>query len=232
MENQATARRPPQDLEEKKKLHPLADTLNMIGERNGKPALLCGAKRKKQDARCRQYAGAGTEHKGYGRCRFCAGCSTGPKTPEGKHRVSQNSRKHGLYASGLSDEEAEVYDELAAEKDLDLEHTIYTLKAKIIVYLRQTKNEKQRRRAVVEGTLGAEELYQPGSIEDKRLLRAMAELGRLVEKQARLNPEQGQDLLSQINAELRAASQGKVSISWGGKAQQRLNPVETPENGP
>lgn len=210
----------------KREFHPQADEKNMIGARRGKPALLCGARRKNTDARCRQYAGMGTSHPGWGRCKYCGGNNTGPKTDEGKATVAQNSRKHGLYASGLNEEEAAVYDELAAEKDLDLEHAVYTLKAKIIVYLRRTKNEQQRRRAIVEGTLGAEEWYQPGSIEDKRLLRALAELGRLVEKQARLTQDSGDDLLSSINNELRAASQGRVQISWSGKPQARVTKKE------
>jgi hypothetical protein len=76
---------------------------------------------------------------------------------------------------------------------------------------------------------GARAYYHAGSLEDRTLDRALNTLGRLIEKHARLTQDSGDDLLSQINAELRAASKGKVSISWGGAAQQRL--AEKPENG-
>ncbi|NRR04569.1 hypothetical protein HP570_20350 [Brevibacillus sp. RS1.1] len=216
------------ELVEKQKFHALADEKNYIGERRGRKALLCGARRKRVDARCRQYAGAGTSHPGYGRYKFCGGNNTGPKTAAGKSTAAQNSRVHGLYASALDEEELEIYQELAQQKDLGLEHAIYVLKAKVIRYLRQWKgtNERRREKTTLETGEYDYSWYRAGTIEDRPLLRALAELGRLVEKQSRLNPDQGTDLLSQINAELRAASQGKVSISWGGAAQQRINPDE------
>ncbi|MNI76035.1 hypothetical protein D3C73_1322320 [compost metagenome] len=73
----------------------------------------------------------------------------------------------------------------------------------------------------VEGSLNSYEWYQPGTIDDRAYVRALEALGRLVEKHARLTPDGGDDLLGQINAELRAASKGKVSISWGDRGAQR-----------
>ena len=49
--------------------------------------------------------------------RANAQCSTGPKTPEGKARVSQNHRTHGLASKRIqieSPEEQEAFDELRA----------------------------------------------------------------------------------------------------------------------
>ncbi|EXX84608.1 hypothetical protein BG53_09070 [Paenibacillus darwinianus] len=211
------------EMTKKHEFHPQADEKNMMGERRGKPALLCGARRKGVDARCRQYAGMGTEHSGYGRCKYCGGNNTGPKTEEGKQRVSQNSRIHGLYASTLNDAGQEIYEQLTQDNRLGLEHEIYVLKTQIIQHLRSWKDKTERRMVAVEGTLNAYEWYLPGTIDDRAYVRALEALGRLVEKHARLNQDSGEDLLSQVNKELAAASQGKVQISWGGKPQQRLD---------
>jgi len=75
---------------------------------------------------------------------------------------------------------------------------------------------------------GARAYYHAGSLEDRALDRALNTLGRLIEKHARLNPDNNDDLLGQINAELRAASKGKISISWSGEAQKRVE--NKPEN--
>ncbi|KQX69301.1 hypothetical protein [Paenibacillus sp. Root444D2] len=219
-----------QQLKEKREINPKADDKNQIAERYGRTILVCGAKRKNKNAKCLQVAGAGTDHLGSGRCNRCGGASTGPKTEEGKRRVSQNSRIHGLYASTLNEEGQEIYDELAEQKLLGLENEIYMLKAQIIQHLRNWKGKKDRRRVAVEGSLNSYEWYQPGTIDDRAYVRALEALGRLVEKHARLTPDGGDDLLGQVNAELRAASKGKVSISWGGEAQARQNPVDTPKN--
>lgn len=222
----------PYNMEAKKLLHKNADAKNRIEIRSGKPTLTCGGKKAehKGGGFCRSRAGAGTDHPGSGRCKFCGGLSTGPKTPEGKAAVAKNSTKHGLYATVLNDEEVDDYQELVRQKQLGLEHEIYFWKAKIINYLRTYKNRLQRKRSVArdEGDLYASvEFYTAGSMEDRALDRALNTLGRLVEKHARLNQEAGDDMLSQINKELGAASQGQVSISWGGKPQQRV--TEKPE---
>lgn len=211
-------------LEEMRKLNEKADAMNMLGIRWNRQVLLCGAKRKRADARCRNLAGAGTNHLGYGRCKFCGGASTGPKTDEGKAVVSQNGRIHGFYASTLDDEGREIFDALAQEQRVDLEFEIYRLKTQVIQHLKKWSGKNESRRAVVEGALGAEEYYIAGTIEDRPYMRALETLGRLVRHHARLNPESGNDLLTQINAELREASKGKIAISWSGPAQQRLTP--------
>jgi hypothetical protein len=210
------------DLEEMRKLNEKADTMNMLGIRWKRQVLLCGAKRKRADARCRNLAGAGTNHLGYGRCKFCGGASTGPKTDDGKAAVSQNGRIHGFYASTLDTEGREIFDALAQEQRVDLEFEIYRLKAQIIQHLKKWSGKNASRRGVVEGTLGAEEYYIAGTIEDRPYIRALETLSRLVRHHARLNPENGNDLLGEINAELRAASKGKISISWGERMPQHI----------
>ena len=211
----------PYSMTAKRQLHEKADEKNFIELRHGKPILCCGARKKKTAGFCRSRAGAGTDHPGYGRCKFCFGNAKGPKTEEGKKKASQNSRIHGLYASALDNEEVAIYDEMAEQKVLGLEHEIYFLKAKIIRYLRNFKNKAEKRRAAVEGTINGYEWYTAGTIDDRPLMRALETLGRLVEKHSRLTQDSGEDLLSSINKELQQASQGKVSISWGGKPQTR-----------
>lgn len=72
---------------------------------------------------------------------------------------------------------------------------------------------------------GARSFYHGGTLEDRTLDRALNTLSRLIEKHARLNPDEGDDLLGRVNAELRSASKGKVSISWSGPAQQKVGGV-------
>lgn len=200
------------DLERKRQIHKNADEKNTIGTRMGREVLLCGAKRKNVDDRCKNLAGHGTDHLGWGRCKFCGGKSTGPRTEEGKARAAQNSTIHRLYAESLNQEEAEIYGELAEQKQLDLEHEIYTLKAKIINYLRRFKGQGRTRRTTVDGKVV---VYEVGTVEDRALMRAWDTLYRLVDKQAKMNPEKSEDLVASINAELRAASQQQAQSSWG-----------------
>jgi hypothetical protein len=63
--------------------------------------------------------------------------------------------------------------------------------------------------------------YHAATVEDRALDRALNTLGRLVEKHARINGESAQNELESINAQLRAASNGIVTISWGGQAPAR-----------
>lgn len=217
----------PMNEEEKLKLHPKADKKNRIELRNGKPALCCGAKRpeKKGGGFCRSRAGAGTDHPGSGRCKYCGGCNTGPKTPEGKARSAKNSTIHGLYASVLDDDEADIYLDLAEAEKLDLEHEIYFWKAKILRYIKHYKNRYELKRGAIseDEDEAAAYVYYAGSMEDRALDRALNTLGRLVEKHARLKQDSGDDLLSSINKELQQASEGRVTVSWGGKAQSRAD---------
>ena len=230
----------PHDPEAKKKLNPLADDINFIDDRG---VLVCGARKKRGQGFCRSHAGAGTDHRGYGRCKYCGGRSTGPKTEEGRQKAAVNARKHGLYSGALRGRESEVYENLTQEKTVNLEHEIYFLKAKIVAYLERKKEqwEKTARQegeaaadekskvwyATGEQGLGVKSYYHAGTIEDKPLIRALETLGRLVDKHAKLNPSNSDDLINQLNSELRAASHGKVSISWGGPAQER---VESPKD--
>lgn len=214
----------PYDMELKKQFHPKADAKNIIGIPRKHPLLLCGAKRKGKT--CKHVAGYGTDHLGYGRCKYHGGKSTGPKNEEGKSKVSQNAMKHGFYAKGLLEDEKQTYQELLKSEDLvSLKEEIAFLRTKIIGYLKRWS--LKQRGSGYEGTKqwykdGNETaFYHAGSIEDKPLMRAFDQLGRLVEKQARLTGENKDDLLGQINEELRAASSGQVSLSWGGEAQKR-----------
>lgn len=223
------------DMDAKRQLHELADERNVIGTRWGRSVLLCGAiKHSKSDGYCKALAGFRTNHPGYGRCRYCGGSSTGPKTDEGKSVVSQNSRKHGFYSPALFGQERVTYEKLRHKQEISLNDEIFMWKAKLLTYLqkwekiRQEEGEKATRIWFKDGQERA--YYYAGTAEDRVVSRNLETIGRLVEKHARLNPDQGEDLLGQINAELRAASQDKVSISWGGAPQQRINPVNTGVN--
>lgn len=240
----------PYDMEAKRQIHPLADEKNFIDEQG---ILRCGAKKRRGTGFCRSVAGAGTKHLGYGRCKFCGGMNTGPKTPEGKEKTAQNSKKHGFYSAVLGKEEKAAYEGLLEKDDIGLKHEIYMLKAKILVYLKKwyDRFEAARSEAEAEGQDGIEAgekatkvhyrivsesddgetisnatmFYHAATIEDKPLMRALETLGRLIEKHARLTQDNGDNLLNSINQELKAASHGQVNISWGGKAQER---VESP----
>jgi len=219
----------------------LADATNYVAlTLKEKPYLACGAKTRTSNKgdRCRLTAGQGTQHVGYGRCKYHGGSTTGPKTPEGKAKSAQNSRIHGLYAAVLNPRETEYFNAFSEAKDTGLEIEIYMLKAKIMEYLakwrlkwvaaaaKEGDDMADIRTKVMykesEGNATATAYYHAGTIEDKPLMRALETLGRLIEKQARLNPENGADILASINKELRDASYGQASVSWGkGKAQSK-----------
>ena len=152
--------------------------------------------------------------------------------------MSQNSRQHGFYSDALNAEEREAYESQGKEDVVDLSHEIKALRAKIRVYLRKwlkkqekdgedstkvayrvlTEDEEGERVSEVAG------FYHAGSIEDRPLMRALNELRKLVDAQARFNPDASEDLLAQINAELRAASHGQVTLSWANRRpQERLS---------
>jgi hypothetical protein len=68
---------------------------------------------------------------------------------------------------------------------------------------------------------GVRTFYHAGDLDDRALDRALNTLKRLVETHNRLQEESGDDLVGKINEELRAASRGRVSLSWDSGAQQR-----------
>jgi hypothetical protein len=224
----------PYDMRLKLQFNPKADALNVIAVSRKNPTLCCGAM--KGGKPCKQPAGAGTSHAGYGRCKLHGGCSTGPKTPEGKAKSVANNIIHGLYASTLLPEEQEIFNQFTEDEAGSLVYEISFLRAKIISYLaRNSKKleadtlqygeEKAYAMSKVyysESENGARSYYHAGTIEDRALDRALARLRHLVETHNRLKgDDEDGDIMDTINAELRAASKGSVFISWGGEAQSK-----------
>lgn len=126
----------PYDMALKQKHNPKADERNRLDVIRNRVQLTCGAKRKKGPGFCRSIAGFGTQHPGYGRCKYCGGASTGPKTPEGKAASTSNNVKHGFYSEALRGREREEYNaDLNNEGYVTLEHEIRMLRVKIKLYL-------------------------------------------------------------------------------------------------
>ncbi len=217
------------------------DDTNRVFVRNGTPYVACGAKRVKHGGICKRRAGDGTEHPGRGRCKYHGGLSTGPRTSEGKQVVAQNPRKHGFYSDALSAEERAVYESQGKDSVVDLTHEIKILRAKLLTHLRKWQQKQEQGgedatkvayRAFSENEDGERiseiaGFYHAGGIEDRPLMKAFQDLSKMVERQARLNPDAAEDVLAQINAELRAASHGKVTLSWGDR--KPAHRTETPE---
>lgn len=223
-ESQLPTNYDPYDTDIKKRLHELADAKNFIAVRRGYAVLCCGAKAKKKDDLCKSIAGTGTQHPGYGRCKFCGGASTGPKTEEAKIKVAYNARKHGFYSKVLTGAEKDTYEELLESKRVGLEDEIFMQKAKILSYLqRASAKSKAGYDATIQWYTEGETkgYYHVGTIEDRPLQRALETLRRLVDSHAKLTGADSGGILEQINAELRAASQIKASTTWGGPAQGR-----------
>lgn len=222
----------------KEDLNPKADEKNFVTFKGTSkiPYLACGAFTHGRKSLCRLPAGSSTDHLGYGRCKYHGGLSTGPKSPEGKAAIGL-ATKHGFYSNALGPKEKAAYEDMVTKSVVGLDHEIYMLKAKILVYLEKWRekwdavNEKEgeaqadRATKVLykesEGNSTSTAYYHAGTIEDKPLIRALETLGRLVDKHAKLNPgSDGDTLVNQVNAELRAASYGQVSVTWGNTKPQ------------
>ena len=85
----------------------------MIKKKNKQPhdARYCGAKTRQGDF-CRQVAGWGTDHVGYGRCKLHGGASPGP--PKG----NCNAWKHGFYSAEAIQERIRIRSVLRNARDL------------------------------------------------------------------------------------------------------------------
>ena len=215
----------PYDIVNKRQLHSQADEKNFISERNGKPILCCGAKKSKGRF-CKSIAGAGTNHKGYGRCKFCGGSNTGPKTAEGKAKAAQNARKHGLYAQRLTEKEQQTYEELLANKAFGLQDEISLAKTKLQSYydyvwlIRRAQGRKGLLKHQFKKGFITE--YEMGSAEDPNVIQMLETIRRLVATANSLDSMDSQTIVDQINKELREASQVAAEKSWNGVAQERV----------
>ena len=225
----------PYDMRLKVQFHPQADQINIIGIPRKEVALCCGAMNGGKP--CLQPAGMGTAHKGYGRCKFHGGNNTGPKTPEGKWNSSHNNIKHGLFAKTLLPGEEKILEDMEADKDFDaLDYAIKVQTVKIISYLNKHKEKFQKdtelegeeiayrkSRVICREGDGVKSFYHAGTIEDNALDRAFNTLRRLIGQKHLIEgkDDSDDDIMATLNKELKAASHGEVSISWGGKAQEK-----------
>ncbi|XJZ25964.1 hypothetical protein ACF5W4_11180 [Bacillota bacterium Lsc_1132] len=222
----------PYNMDAKRQLHSKADEMNFIGTRRGKPVLCCGARKKKGPGFCRSLAGSGTDHTGYGRCKYCGGSNTGPKTVEGKAAAAQNSRKHGFYSKVLRGQEQETYENLLEAKAVTLLDEIFMLKAKILTYLDKWQNridkegEKAAHQWVTSGIDQERTYYTASTADDRVLQRALETLRRLIDSHSKLTGSDGEGLLDSINKELRAASQGEVTVAWKARPAQARKTTE------
>ena len=145
-----------------------------------------------------------------------------------------NGTLHGMYAKALLPEEREIFNSLAADDAGSLLPEITLLRTKVVTYLTQvyTKYEEDREKYgeakaysmskvyYSESENGARSYYHAGTLEDRALDRTLSRIRHLVETHNRLKgDDEESDMMDSINAELRAASRGHVSISWGDKAQ-------------
>jgi hypothetical protein len=109
----------------------------------------CNARRTDKTGLCRN-----KPEPNHWRCKHHGGRCTGPKTPEGKAKVSKNSLTHGLYASLLADtlsaDDRKVWDEMSAAPDLGPELKLARLRLARIARVRAEIAKK-------DGTLTDEE---------------------------------------------------------------------------
>ena len=229
----------PYDMRLKVHFHPQADRLNFIGVYFKNPILCCGGSTNGRI--CRKPAGWGTDHVGYGRCKFHGGRNTGPKTPEGKAKVSQNNLRHGLYSKTLLPEEAALVEEIE-KPDFDaLDYASKVQAVKIISYLQRHTDKFQedrdkegeevayrKSRVICREGDGIRTFYHAGTIEDNALDRAFNTLRRLIGQKHIIegNEKNENDIMAAINTELKNASKGEISISWGDKPVSKVQKTE------
>lgn len=216
----------PYSMAQKQGIHPKADEKNFVDERRGKLVLRCGGK-KRRGGLCKSIAGYGTSHTGYGRCKHCGGCSTGPKTPEGKALVGrENPRKHGLYAKHFNEREKEIYEGLVNKKDFTLTEEISFLKTKLTSYLEYvwTQERALGKKGLVRYKYsrgGEASQYEMGSVEDPHVHKTLEQLRRLVATAKSIDETNESALLEQINEELRAVNHKATLDSWGATISQK-----------
>lgn len=227
----------PYDMRLKRQFHDQADKMNVIALSRKNYNLCCGAMHNGKP--CKNPAGMGTPHKGYGRCKIHGGLATGPKTKEGRQRQIDASTKHGLYSKVLLPEEAAILDSIDKDKDFDaLDMVIKVQTVKIISYLQKHKDRfvkdrdlegeevaYRKSRVICREGDGMKTFYHAGTVEDNALDRAMNTLRRLIgQKHLIEGKDDGpDDIMEALNRELRAASKGEVFVSWGGNAQGKAD---------
>lgn len=208
----------PYDLDGKRKIHPKADAKNFLDVRQGKVVLRCGARKKRKDGLCKSLAGAGTIHPGYGRCKYCGGSNTGPKTEEGRKKSAQNARKHGLYSEYLTQDDQEIYEDLQKRKNHGVNEEIIFLKTKLVSYLKYVGIQRQARgkKGLIRQRFRKGEIteYEIGSIEDPHVHTTMEQIRRLVATNNALSINTDGDIWDEINKELREASMAMADKSW------------------
>lgn len=230
----------PYDMRLKRRFHEQADKKNVIALSRKNYNLCCGAMHKGNP--CKNPAGMGTDHKGYGRCKIHGGLATGPKTPEGKARHKEAVTKHGLFSKVLLPEEEEILEAINQEQEFNaLDMMIKVQTVKIISYLSKHKDRFQKdrnlegdevayrkSRVICREGDGMKTFYHAGTVEDNALDRAINTLRRLIgQKHLIEGKDDGpDDIMEALNRELKAASKGEVFISWGGSAQSKGNTEE------
>lgn len=231
----------PYDMRLKRRFHEQADKKNVIALSRNNYNLCCGAMHKGKP--CKNPAGMGTDHKGYGRCKIHGGLATGPKTAEGRARQIEASTKHGLFSKVLLPEEESILEEIDKEKEFSaLDMMIKVQTVKIISYLSKHKDRfmkdrdlegeeiaYRKSRVICREGDGMKTFYHAGTVEDNALDRAINTLRRLIgQKHLIEGRDDGpDDIMEALNRELKAASKGEVFISWGGNAQSKEISEET-----
>ena len=129
----------PYDMRLKRQFSDQADKMNVIALSRKNYNLCCGAMHNGQP--CKNPAGMGTPHKGYGRCKIHGGLATGPKTAEGRARQIAASTKHGLFSKVLLPEEESILESINQEEEFNaLDMMIKVQTVKIVSYLQKHKD--------------------------------------------------------------------------------------------